>query len=440
MSDQKPYLSDDGNTLWLPYSMPDLLSAIDRTEQAPAPEPPPGYTLSPGDYPAVALADLSAGDTLWLAHGAHPYPIHLPKAINLRALPGAAPVMSGWKLVSWEWVGRDGGFDTCRTVYDRGAWGLNHRISNNAAFPSGRQAVHNLCAMPEYAMLDGVAVSCTYDEKSGYLYASIPDGSDATNLVVAAYPQLLTAADGVNGVTIEGVTFEGAANTTKQGAVQVYGEGWVLDRVTVRDVNSVGIMVGGIGHRFIDCWADDCGQMGWAGKIDGGVFESCGMRRANWKGFDAGWEAGMKFSYSRGNTWTNWTAEDCDAPGFWLDISNYDNTLDGFRIERCMKAGAMLEHHASGNTYRNGTIYGTRAWPVTGACAGLQVQSNCNGNEFDGITIDRTESGNGMVYKAKEGRGPSSKNRFANITADRAWRIEGALSGDDTFINCDPMP
>ena len=407
---------------------------------APAPEPPPGYTLHAGDDPAVALADLSAGDTLWLASGAHPYPIHLPKAINVRALPVAAPVVSGWKLLSWEWVGRDAAGDTYRTVYDRNRWGLNHRISNNAAFPAARQAVHNEAAKPEYVSRIGGPVPVKYDEKGGYLYATVPAGYNVETLTIAAYPQLLTAADGVNGVTIEGITFSGASNTTKQGAVQVYGEGWVLDRVTVEFVNSVGIMVGGIGHRFIDTWADDCGQMGWAGKIDGGLFESCGMRRANWKGFDAGWEAGMKFSYSRGNVWRNWTAEDCDAPGFWLDISNYDNTLDGFRIVNSMKAGAMLEHYASGNAYRNGTIYGTRAWPVTGACAGLQVQGNCNGNEFDGITIDSTEAGAGVVYKAKENRGPSSKNRFANITADRAWRIEGALSGDDTFINCDPMP
>jgi hypothetical protein len=454
MSDHKPYITDDGGTLYLPYDLAGIMAAIDRTEQAPP--SPPGYTLYPGQDPAVALADLVAGDTLWLADGVHPYPIHLPAAINVRALDAGYATVSGWTEPEWTPYHTPFGEPAIyRALYGRFGGRLTHRISNNAAFPAARQAVHNAAAAPDLVAYAGTpltryasraaltAPGMWYDQKEGWLYVALPFNSDPALLQVAQYPQLLTAADGVNDVTVSGIRFDGAANTTKMGAVQVYGERWLLDSVTVSNVNSVGIMVGGIGHRFVDTFADDCGQMGWAGKSDGGVFESCGMRRSNWRGFDAGWEAGMKFSFSRGNVWTNWLAEDCDGPGFWLDISNYDNVLDGFRIINAMKAGAMLEHYAGGNEYRNGVIYGTRAWPVTGACAGLQVQANIVGNEFWDIEIGATQGGNSVLYKANEGTSRdkgSSKNRFVNITGDRPWRIQGALSGDDTFTNCTPSP
>lgn len=451
MSDQKPYL--DGNTLWLPYNLEALNEVLDRLDTVPPP-PPPGYTLRVGDDPAEALADLVAGDTLNIAAGVHPYGIHLPGSINLKGEPGA--VLSGWREVDWEvYTNPFGEPVTYRTRWDRAAMGLNHRISNNAGFPAARQAVHNAVAAPELLMYGSemmkrvsrseLALSSAYDtpkhaydEKEGWLYIILPPDHDLRLVRIAALPQLLTAADGVNGVTVEGITFDGAANTTKQGAVQVYGEGWLFDRVTVGNVNSVGFMVGGIGHRFIDCHAYDCGQMGWAGKIDGGVFDGCGHTRSNWKGFDAGWEAGFKLSYSRGNVFTDWTATDCDGPGFWLDISNYDNVLDGFEIAGCMKAGLMLEHYAGGNVYRNGAILDMRAWPVTGARYGLQIQSHCIGNTFENIAI--TDSGTPVVYKAVESRGPSSKNIFRGVAGDAPWRIEGKLSGDDTFTNCTPQP
>lgn len=438
------------------YRITDALAALDlatlnleevrRILSAPvAPEPPPGYVLHPGDDPAVALADLRKDDTLWVADGVHPYAVHLPKRVHLRAVDGGQPAFSGWRSVEWEHLTRN----IWKAQYDRFGKSLDHRTTSNASLPSDRRVIHNNAARPDLLMYKGefmadmpsssiVSGEFFYDGGYGLVYVAVMPGDEINDARMAQYPQLLTAADGVNGVTIEGITFDGAANTTKQGAVQAYGERWLFDRVTVRNVNSVGFMVGGIGHRFIDCHAYDCGQMGWAGKIDGGVFDGCGHTRSNWKGFDAGWEAGFKLSYSRGNTFTNWTATDCDGPGFWLDISNYDNVLDGFEIVNCMKAGLMLEHYAGGNVYRNGAIRGTRAWPVTGARVGLQIQSHCTANRFENISI--TDSGTPVVYKAAESRGPSNKNQFHVVAGDAPWRIEGKLSGDDKFTNCTPQP
>lgn len=429
------------------YRITDALAALDaatlnleevrRILLTPVPPPPPpGYTLRLGDDPAEAIADLNAGDNLYVVGGTHFYNLHLTKPLSV--IGDDLATFTSWQpWTDWTYDGAGRWW----TAYDRFGGRLHHRITNNASFPLQRQALHNEAARPEYVKMGGKPVKTTYNDKSGRLYAEFGAGADLSTVVIATRPQLLTADDGVNGVVIEGITFDGAANTTKQGAVQVYGEGWKLRRVTVKNVNTIGFIVGGIGHEFYDCWADDCGQMGWAGKVSEALFSSCGMVRANWKGFDPGWEAGMKFSYSNRNTWASWTALDCDGPGFWLDIYNDENILDGFVIRNSLKTGAMLEHWARKNTYRNGEISGTREWVTTGAQAGLQVQSNCHENVFENIDI--TDSGSAVLYKAQEGvPGPknrdkgSSHNIFRHInTHDAGIRIEGGASDKDRFEN-----
>ena len=445
MSTQKPYLSEDGNTLWLPYALPDLLSAIERTEQAPAPEPPPGYTLSPGDDPAVALADLSAGDTLWLADATFHRPIHLHKSINVRGLPGSSPMLSGWTLLRWDVAERRADSTVWVTPYNRFNGRLTHRIVTNSAFLAAqdgpaRLAAHNAATRPELVAYDRQPLrnatgradlttgSCWYDEKDSNLYACLPAGSDLDLLEVAQYPQLFTAADGVAGITVEGFTITGAANTHKQGAFELHSDGNTISNVTVQMVNSLGYSLRGIGLNINDAYALDCGQMGHWLKIQKSTI-SIIHERSNWRGSDAGWHASNKFEQSIDNDIAIY-ARQAYGVGCWFDVGNHRNRVSVVS-DGCHKNALMVEHYADDNTFLL-DISGTRPigrWEG----ADIQIQSNVKGNTFTGDI-----SGNAvpywLVYKTAEGRGPSGPNTFTGISASgRPHRIEGGRHEKDIF-------
>lgn len=441
MTDAKPYI--EGNTLWMPHDLAALLEVMHRLDTAPP--PPPGYTLYPGQDPAVALADLSAGDTLWLADGVHPYAIHLPKAVNLRAVEGASPVVSGWRSMDWEHAESRVSSIVWRTPYNRFNGRLTHRIVTNSAFLAAqdgpaRLATHNAATRPELVAYDREPLrnatgradfapgSCWYDEKEGYIYACLSVDADLDLLEVATLPQLFTAADGVAGITVEGITFTGAANTHKQGAVELHSDGNTISNVTVQMVNSLGYSLRGIGLNINDAYALDCGQMGHWLKIQKSVV-SIIHERSNWRGSDAGWHASNKFEQSIDNDITIY-ARQAYGVGCWFDVGNHRNRVSVI-ADGCHKNALMVEHYADDNTFLV-DISGTRPlgrW----AGADIQIQSNCKGNTFSG-TINGDLVPHWLVYKSQENRGSSGPNTFRNInTGGRPMRIEGGQHKEDVF-------
>jgi hypothetical protein len=420
-----------------------ILSGIGQEPEAPP--PPPGYTLHPGQDPAVALADLRAGDNLWLVDGIHPYPIHLPAAINVRAADGADPVVSGWARMDWTRYSTDSDRVVYRLPWDRRTFGLSHHIVTNTHFLAAqdgpdRMAAHNFATQPELVRYNDeplarypvsqVAAGVLrqgYDEKTGYLYISLPAGADLERLEVARYPQLFTAADGVAGITVSGITLTGAAGTHKQGAFELHSDGNVID-VTVDLVNSLAFSVRGIGldARMVSSQA---GQMGhWIkcqkSKLVIEHYES------NFRGSDAGWHASNKFEQSLDNDIAI-VAGDCDGVGAWFDVGNHNNRVK-LSLYGSRKNALLVEHYAEGNTF-SGVIRDTQPlgrW--TGA--DIQIQSNVKGNVFDGLDIQGTEVPYWLVYKTVEGRGPSGPNTFRNISAyGRPYRIEGGRHEKDVF-------
>ena len=444
MSTHKPYLTDDGTTLYLPYDLASLNEVLARLDEV-QPEPPPGYTLHPGDDPAVALADLSAGDTLWLADGVHPYPIHLPKAINVKAVQGASPAFSGWKRLNWERYSTDAYRAIYRIPWERAALGISHRVVTNSAFlaaqdGSARLAAHNFATQPELVRYNGEALTRYpmsqvaagtmrqgYDEKAGYMYISLPAGADLDLLEVAMYPQLFTAADGVAGIEVSGITFTGAANTHKEAAFELHSDGNVID-VDVDFVNSLAFSVRGIGlnarmasHR--------AGQMGHWIKAQKSRL-TVEHIESNWRGSDAGWHASNKFEQTI-ECEIGVEAYDTNGVGCWFDVGNHRNNVFVY-ADGCAKNGLMVEHYAEGNTF-TGTIKNTR--PI-GRWEGsdIQIQSNCKDNVFKDIDIQGNAVPYWLVYKTQEARGPSGPNEFRGIDAGRRrMRYEGPAHEKDVF-------
>ena len=426
--------------------MDDLRAMLAAMNTPAEPEPPPGYTLSPGDDPAVALADLRAGDTLWLAGGTHPYPIHLPASINVKAVPEEAPVVSGWKRLSWERYE----IGVYRTIYripwDRAALGLSHRVVTNSAFLAAqdgpaRLAAHNFATQPELVRYNGEALTRYpmsqvaagpmrqgYDEKAGYMYISLPAGADLDLLEVAMYPQLFTAADGVAGIEVSGITFTGAANTHKEAAFELHSDANTID-VVVEDVNSLAFSVRGIGltARMRSVRAGQMGHWIKAQKSELTVehYES------NWRGSDAGWHASNKFEQTI-ECEIHLESYHADGAGCWFDVGNHRNRV-GMYILGSGKNALMVEHYAEENSF-DFNILDTRPlgrWEG----ADVQIQSNVKGNTFRGVI-----TGNAipywLVYKTAEGRGPSGPNTFHDIAAaGRQYRIEGGRHEKDVFTS-----
>ena len=460
MSEPTAYL--DGDTLYIPYSLSRLienaavLDAMKRLEEANEPPPPalPAYVLRPGDDPAALIASMPDAPlgtpaeelpTMWVADGIHPYPIHLTKRVNVRALPDADPWFSGWRTGhAWELIERTGVADKYRLRWDRAALGLSHRVVSNSAFLSAqdgatRMAAHNLATEPELVRYDGeplarvsvlstpfVAMQQAHDDKNGYLYITLPAGADLDLLEVAMYPQLFTAADGVAGIEVSGITFTGAANTHKEAAFELHSDANTID-VVVEDVNSLAFSVRGIGltARMRSVRAGQMGHWIKAQKSELTVehYES------NWRGSDAGWHASNKFEQTI-ECEIHLESYHADGAGCWFDVGNHRNRV-GMYILGSGKNALMVEHYAEENSF-DFNILDTRPlgrWEG----ADVQIQSNVKGNTFRGVI-----TGNAipywLVYKTAEGRGPSGPNTFKGISASgRPHRIEGGRHEKDIF-------
>lgn len=446
MSDAKSYRITDelgtpiGSVTFDRAALLKALNAIDAP-----PPPPPGYTLYPGQDPAVAIADLNAGDNLWVVAGVHPHNIHLTKHINVISEPGAT--LSGWRILRWEHAESRVSSIVWRTPYNRFNGRLTHRIVTNSAFLAAqdgpaRLAAHNAATRPELVAYnkeplrnaigreDFTPGSCWYDEKDGYLYACLPVGADLDLLEVATLPQLFTAADGVAGVTVEGLTLTGAANTHKQGALELHSDGNTID-VTVDTVNSLAFDVRGIG-LFASLKSYRAGQGGYWIKAQKSAI-SIYQEGSNFRGSDAGWHT-AKFEQSIDNEITVHSV-DCACVGAWFDVGNHRNRVRVIS-DRASKNALMVEHYAEDNVF-DLDITGTQSYGRW-IGADVQIQSNAKRNTFTGRITGGAQYNVPLwlVYKTAEARGPSGPNVFRNITTGgRPMRIEGGVSDKDVFDN-----
>ena len=219
----------------------------------------------------------------------------------------------------------------------------------------------------------------------------------------------------VGNVRVVGLTLENVANTAKKGALDINGKGWLLRDVNVRWSNGVGITVKGDDHRFVRVRSNHHGQMGFfTTGHDNSIYESVEASFNNWKNYDVRWEAGGgKWTNSNKNIFKDYYAEGNNGIGLWLDIANYNNTIEGARIIDNRFIGIHIEHFTENTFVKDCIIFGTRYhrnhFNGSDESVGLRF-SHASKNTVENCTI-YSNDGDGLVNKYTDSRGPSLENK-----------------------------
>jgi parallel beta-helix repeat protein len=231
-------------------------------------------------------------------------------------------------------------------------------------------------------------------------------------------------------VVVTDLVVERYASPSQQGAVDVDGEGWRLERLVVRDNHGVGVM---LGARSVlrDSLVAGNGQLGvGATSADGFVVERAEIARNGLLRYDWTWEAGgTKFTVTDGGAIRDSHVHSNGGPGIWFDLDNTDlvvernvaedNEVMGIFVE--VSTGALVR----GNTVR-GNGFGDRAGALgagisISGTADARVEGNVlagNAAELTAIHYGRTSevTGERFTIRGLEVRGN-------HITA----RTEGAV-------------
>jgi hypothetical protein len=205
-------------------------------------------------------------------------------------------------------------------------------------------------------------------------------------------------AEGTPGwLRVVGLTFRHAANRAQWPAVCAGREGGLVEDVTVEWTNGEGLEASGRGHVLRRVRVLNHGQIGAGGACEGCLVEDVDLVGNNWKGHDAGWEAGGgKWHHTRHTVFRRLYAADNDGPGLWLDGDNVSNTIEGGLFERNAMAGIMLELATTGTLVQHNVVRGTRAlgWSGTGilsqaASANALVHNTVTGSAGSGVWLRR---------------------------------------------------
>jgi len=238
---------------------------------------------------------------------------------------------------------------------------------------------------------------------------------------------------------VTGITFRHAANRAQWGAVCTGREGALFERVVVEWTNGRGLDVSGRGHTIRGGAASYNGQIGAGGACTGCLFDGLALVGNNWKGHDAGWEAGGgKWHHTRDTVFRRIYAADNDGPGLWLDGTNTRNTIEGGRYERNAMAGIMLELETTRTLVQHNVIRDTRVLGYSGAGILSQAASD---NALVHNTVTGSAGSGIWLRHDPERRAPDGRYVvvgnlvLGNATATddfegREVMVEGATPGD----------
>lgn len=283
---------------------------------------------------------------------------------------------------------------------------------------------------PDGVLSDGSFHINSDPQNAGTIRVKLAAGQDLKDFQISPFPWLVWGDADCSGIELRDLIFRGCSNTGKTGMINTPGSNWTLVNVTAELANTIGIELGqggekaymsshGQGHVFKNVKALRNGQMGWWGSVKNGTFTSCENSENNWKGFDPWWEASIKLEGCEDCTFTNWRSVNNNGQGFWFDISNHRNTMDGLYAEGNMLAGLMVEHYGNDNAFKNLEIKNTRMAdfdPATswGVVTGILIQSNINRNTFENVAISGCEDG--VRINNTDPRGDSNNNTFSGCT------------------------
>ncbi len=184
-------------------------------------------------------------------------------------------------------------------------------------------------------------------------------------------------------VTLKNLVVRHTNNGEQQAAVCPGREGGVLDGVTVRETNGLGLALGGgrgapgIGHTFRRVRLIANGQLGVGGACHGCLLEDSEIASNNWKGYHVRWEAGgLKLSWSARTVIRRVASHGNHGPGLWLDEGNRDNVVEGCLVTDNDDVGLFLELFTVRTLVQHNLISGTRRTrPDDMSGTGLLVQA-----------------------------------------------------------------
>jgi len=215
------------------------------------------------------------------------------------------------------------------------------------------------------------------------LYVWTADNADLSKggaRIEASVRQMLWQSKGAH-VRVRGVRFRYAANMAQRGAVQINGDGDVVEDCVVEYTNSQGLTVAEAkGVALRRCSMQYNGQLGLGTSgAHGLLISECTIRGNSTKGWSRGWEAGGdKICMSRGVVIEKSQFVENRGCGIWFDIGNEDATVRNCLIADNEDAGIFYEIsyglHACDNVIvGNGFDAGGGAW---GASAGIALSSS----------------------------------------------------------------
>lgn len=208
-----------------------------------------------------------------------------------------------------------------------------------------------------------------------------------------------------------GLTFRHAANDGLIGTVCTGSEGSIFENLTVEWTNGTGYMITGAGHLVRGVRARYNGMSGIRGiYCDRCIVEHATSRFNNWKGYYPMWDSGGgKWLYTTRSTFRHLDFSDNEGPGLWLDMDNFDNTIEQSRFSGNRGANLFLEWTTERTLVRNNLFTGARDGGTIYYGLGVLVQAAGNntivhntflGNRGGGLRIraDRRDRARGNRY------------------------------------------
>lgn len=206
-----------------------------------------------------------------------------------------------------------------------------------------------------------------FDREEQLLIIGVRGSPSDSVIVEASLAPVLMLADDVEGLTIRRLSFQHAATTSngRRGAIAMSGRRLVIEKVSVRDVDGIGLTVAGEDVTISDSRFDGCGQLGINAR--GVRFQLLNNQTNgnNTRGFNKWWEAGgAKFIGNGGlkdSRVVGHTAIHNLGDGLWFDWGNERNRIErsvvafnsGFGIHyEASSQGTIVDNVSFGNGQR----------------------------------------------------------------------------------------
>lgn len=406
-----------------------LLSALSPpTPPDPAPIPVDGIEVRTSAELKARLDAIKAGQVLILRQGIYTLPCNIrADNVTIKAYEGENVVINAFVKLNGNWQKQG---HLWRIDYNGFAGLRRHPATNEGSWDGHRDRMR-----PEQVQQAGKILRPVYKkehiepgtfwvegpvEKPTAIYLITHDEKEPAGMAVSAIPKLLYSSIGAKGVTVEGITFQGAACTGKEGMVETR-DGWRVANNKFMHAASTGLLMRGKDLSIINNYAVSNGQLGYIMLgAENARFIGNRATHNNTKGFNQAQEAGGgKFLWSSGVQIIDYVTELNNGVGCWVDVGNKGVEIENYTSTEDQAAALMLEHGLTGDSWVKGAIIkNVREFihPVHGHSRrdGVVLQSRIFGALLENIHIDGAHKG--IVYKKHERRGGSYGNRFKDIT------------------------